>query len=1723
MFYDGYKAGDLRVAVPQCQGVASQFVQCKQIHTLPCVCKIWEWRVHVGYSGDASIASVSIRTIALRFLLPIPCDDWNFLHGICVGQASNPGPWMLQLRNIVSATKHIENFSMQADCHVWSETSATTAAQNKVLKKTRKLGVSLVCSEVASSKTSKGSLVGRSAATGTMCISRARSTSLAGQWEGPVYSSGRISDALLQLNGIQVRIIAVYGYHSGIKDSLVKNDILMGKVLHRAQAFDLPVIITGDLNCDINELESWHAAVARGFVDVAARQAAACSSEPQPTYKGQSRLDYVLCNKVAALAFQCLSVDPQGFTDHAILSASFDWENFQPVIPRWSFPRALDDQPKTLEKVSSLEAQPQLYQQFSGAVQDGDTELALGFFARIYEDKVSRAYLQVASVPLPPKFLGRTRCKIQKLQSRPITPLPETQSMADGFQIFWFDKARRWLLELQALQSKNTDVAKQHVLWNKILQCGGFSPSFPEWLLSHDVVLLVPFELPSAEWIQQVVQAIQYECKLQQQLQTRQKNAMILRNMKLDWSKGGRLHSQSIKPVPLGTLDSLMVQKERPFHLLRCHKGKGAQISFSDGLPTPPGTRLTFSGDKGPIQAIVTKVAGSKIELDVPAHGGMNMKATAQQATWSTDTGYIASQIQSFWKTYWQPQRQPDMEQVADMIQCLPQIPEFDDVITALDVENAIARIPAGKARGMDGFSMLELKSFGPQEHEMLAQLFNAITKTGQWPRALLSSFVALLAKVPQPRSPKDARPITVLPTLYRLWGKIMGSRIIKALLPYLPQDLFGSVPGRSASDAAWELQTLLEQAACGADDIVGVSLDLSKAYNTIPREVVALLADKCGWPASLKRSYMAFLQSFHRFFKIHGGFHCPTHSDTGVPEGCPIAVPVMIMITFLVTKWSTADAGNARFISYVDNWTLVNTSFPRLTTSPDKVHKATSTLALLLNPDKTRAFATDPHLRQELAKFSFAGHPLQVCSTHDDLGVWFTSTLKRTSAGIHKRLEANQAKMKKLQMMPWSAQRKSDVLKRTVVPSLLHGVSWASSSATYIAALRGKFSATIWGQHHHRDHFLCPMFSLKQPFEPFLIIFRLRLADLRRAFARSQQGLALAWNTALTAPRSTGPMRYFFEMCSQLEIQPQTDMVLSIGHHSVHLCWSPMAEIMDNVTQAWMEHVAAKVQEKPGLDGIQTIDYSFSAKLRSTTAVQHHVLGSFTSNAAVSTRKKRKFLSPEDALCKHCGQEDDAEHRLLHCPYYQHARAHIPEGQALQWPTLLVTRGLSRKPTAMAAWEALNSTRPWPEMQECLDQGMHLFTDGSTEGSRSVPKAAWSVVMLEPGSFNYALVQSGPLPGKQCNYRAEMFATLVAIHSSVNGTVYIDNKSVVQGLHRLQQDGWDHLYWNKSPEIQLWREIWNVLTLKEPQSWTFSHVRSHRDFRQQPSDFQAWTAFGNEVADRYAKKANQNRESHETQIHQAALQDWAFQTQRMEQLATLQQTVFQGGQTKPSPKQKPLQGSGDISLVLGPPADHLTAVPIDTYDDALLGPRFLWVIRKWWVDQQWRHAPSGFSIAELYFFFSESTGWMSPQNLATWDPRSLPFQWRTSIQTAFAAETDYEALQFNDVCYSKQCTVFLHALKFFAHRHSLDLGFTRGQALSFLDCFEHVPQVFFAPECAPEVRARFRDRIECSWKSFKHSAFRPTCEPILCPLEVQHPMITWKRYYSQRKRKAST
>ena len=119
-------------------------------------------------------------------------------------------------------------------------------------------------------------------------------------------------------------------------------------------------------------------------------------------------------------------------------------------------------------------------------------------------------------------------------------------------------------------------------------------------------------------------------------------------------------------------------------------------------------------------------------------------------------------------------------------------------------------------------------------------------------------------------------------------------------IAPYSPC-LCGSIPGRSATDIAMQLQISLEKHILQGQCIYGASLDLHKAFNTLNRDLLKNLCRKLGL-GPIWFPYENALRKMERFFNVRGEWSKPLKSTTGVPEGCPLSVVMMALVTWAFT-----------------------------------------------------------------------------------------------------------------------------------------------------------------------------------------------------------------------------------------------------------------------------------------------------------------------------------------------------------------------------------------------------------------------------------------------------------------------------------------------------------------------------------------------------------------------------------------------------------------------------------------------------------------------------------------------------------------------------------------------------------------------------------------------------------------------------------------------------
>ena len=73
-------------------------------------------------------------------------------------------------------------------------------------------------------------------------------------------------------------------------------------------------------------------------------------------------------------------------------------------------------------------------------------------------------------------------------------------------------------------------------------------------------------------------------------------------------------------------------------------------------------------------------------------------------------------------------------------------------------------------AYGSDGWRITEIKALALAISERMFVLVNLVEEQGRWPKALTLGLASMIPKG-EGLGPTDLRPITVMPTLYRLWS----------------------------------------------------------------------------------------------------------------------------------------------------------------------------------------------------------------------------------------------------------------------------------------------------------------------------------------------------------------------------------------------------------------------------------------------------------------------------------------------------------------------------------------------------------------------------------------------------------------------------------------------------------------------------------------------------------------------------------------------------------------------------------------------------------------------------------------------------------------------------------------------------------------------------------------------------------------------------------------
>ena len=272
---------------------------------------------------------------------------------------------------------------------------------------------------------------------------------------------------------------------------------------------------------------------------------------------------------------------------------------------------------------------------------------------------------------------------------------------------------------------------------------------------------------------------------------------------------------------------------------------------------------------------------------------------------WATGAQGRADVVTEAWRDMWVGP-DPDIERMCTLYRRVGNRPAFPErePITARELDAMAAHLPQGKHAGADEWAYAHMRMWHADIWGFVAALFDLVELCGRWPNALWAAIVCMLDKGGT-NDPLDHRPVVLLPCLYRLWARTRAKTFRqwqrRAGIQPLPGDDKGS------EDQGLLLTYALAEGRATGVEVSAAAVDLSKAYDRMPLQLLAAMAWAIGMPLCwaigmplwLALPYL-HMYSAPRVVKVaaaYGQALLPTH---GLVPGCPAATDCMAVATWI-------------------------------------------------------------------------------------------------------------------------------------------------------------------------------------------------------------------------------------------------------------------------------------------------------------------------------------------------------------------------------------------------------------------------------------------------------------------------------------------------------------------------------------------------------------------------------------------------------------------------------------------------------------------------------------------------------------------------------------------------------------------------------------------------------------------------------------------------------
>ena len=799
--------------------------------------------------------------------------------------------------------------------------------------------------------------------------------------------------------------------------------------------------------------------------------------------------------------------------------------------------------------------------------------------------------------------------------------------------------------------------------------------------------------------------------------------------------------------------------------------------------------------------------------------------------------------------------------------------------------DTALRSKKSRSAVGPDGISRLDLQSMPSSVRQHLLQFYDRIETSFEWPAQMATGIVSSLEKQPGALTTKGFRPIVIYSILTRIWSSVRARDFLKVFQTVAPHGLRGGIPARQSRSIWYELAVLLEQSNIEKDTTIGVVVDLVKAFNMLPREVIwtALEAMKC--PVWFLGAWKSFVTTQVRRFKIQSSVGDPISSNVGFPEGCALSICAMGLIDMLLDKWLAPIDPDLRVFSYVDDWQIIHKKLGLHQSVLHSLRAFVQALSMEIDESKSFVWATDSESRAALRQGS-----LPVVLSAKELGAHLNFCWKQGNANLVARIESMQYTWKQLRASLCPYKFKISALKVLAWPRSLYGISTVHLGYHHYSklrsnALRGLRQARIGSS----PVLHLPLSGFTTDPEGFAILQTFK--DARElGDPEYQRNLLSYFVTSGEKMPKNGPTAIIHTRLQRLGWRVLIDGLVQDQWSEFDLFTENLDSLRVRIAAAWPNIFVSELSHRKDFEGIQWADLPATSKLVALYSPPDQVYLRCALDGTLVTQKDSwKWDETKDGSCPFCGCQDGYYHRAWECKYFEDIRADLPEAfwcWLSSMPRCVsehawIIRPASYDALATCLLEIPETSICDSRIECCVGPVVDLFTDGtcSDPTNHVLRLASWAVTVAQPMIHFLAneLVACGHVSGlQQTSFRAELCAIVHALKISemldCRVRIWSDCQSAINVAKRFQK-GLARVRANGS-HADLWTQVRDLLS-RCGSRIIFMQVYSHNDVASGVDAVEQWAYWHNGLTDLAAGQFSRRRSNQFWRVWERAKSDW--------------------------------------------------------------------------------------------------------------------------------------------------------------------------------------------------------------------------------------------------------